>query len=299
MKYALLWSRGGRQAKAVLDPGEHFLGRLTEEDAAIVDDPDPFTIYIITSGPRPAYVNTGIRSLAVSRRHAKLVVRSGGVGVHPALLVYDHGPSGKGSKNGTYVNGEKLRPGEGRHLFPGDALRLGADGPVFVVGTQVGGETIVRAPVGVPKELPRETAEALQRAGLVAERKDIGEVSLVVLSKSDVAVVDEGLRIEITDLGQAVAVSRVLMYVVHTASIAIESIARDRMEEAINRVHGLDLETVEKALASLKDTAVMNAYRDLIQYVKLAGEGAEADTLEKKLKLLREKVLAAYQSLRW
>lgn len=51
---------------------------------------------------------------SVSRLHAEITERTGG------LYIED-----KGSMNGTFVNGQKLKPGSPRLLRPGDKCRFG------------------------------------------------------------------------------------------------------------------------------------------------------------------------------
>jgi DNA-binding winged helix-turn-helix (wHTH) protein len=76
-----------------LGPGEHVLGR-TQEAALWIDSPD------------------------VSRRHARIAVREDGAAIEDL-----------GSKNGTYVNGTRVR--EPCRLADGDAIHLGSVRVVF------------------------------------------------------------------------------------------------------------------------------------------------------------------------
>ena len=76
-----------------LGPGEHILGR-TEEAALWIDSAD------------------------VSRRHARIAVRADGAAIEDL-----------GSKNGTYVNGTRVR--EPCRLADGDAIHLGSVRVVF------------------------------------------------------------------------------------------------------------------------------------------------------------------------
>ena len=77
----------------------------------LVGRPDPAT------GAIPE-INLGPLDLArsLSRRHARLIVEAGGV-------VLREEP---GVANGTWVNGDKVPPGQGVALKPGDKLRFGA-----------------------------------------------------------------------------------------------------------------------------------------------------------------------------
>ena len=77
----------------------------------LVGRPDPAT------GAIPE-INLGPLDLArsLSRRHARLLVESGGV-------VLREEP---GVANGTWVNGDKVPAGQGIKLKPGDKLRFGA-----------------------------------------------------------------------------------------------------------------------------------------------------------------------------
>jgi len=285
MRYALVWSEGGRERRAVISFGERFLGRVPREDAeALGVSVNPFAVYIYSTDGGEV-VNTGIESLVVGRRHAKLVARPGGVGVHPTLDIIDHGMRGTGSRNGTYVNGERIRPGEAVRLQVGDKVRLASIGPIFIVAAHSEGETVIRAVADLPEELPRETADKLERIGLIAERRDVDDMAVVVISRSAEVDLGGGVRVESVDIGSEVAKRMRFMWRIgRVAQLAIDNLLEDRCSEAVKEIEKLDLEVVRRFIKGLGDEKLFKTYADIVALARLGGEGVGKDSL---LRLLR------------
>ena len=80
-----------------------------------IDNYNPLGVYIYYPGISTAYF-TGIISATVSRFHVKIEE------VNKRVFLIDHGVDGKGSRNGTYLNGERIKPGQKVLLKPGDSF---------------------------------------------------------------------------------------------------------------------------------------------------------------------------------
>lgn len=82
-----------------------------------------------------------------------------------------------GSRNGTYVNGKQVKS---KRLRDGDVIRLGAQGPQFVVEhSEVGGGATVVDAVVLPRpktELSQTTVFRVRRALGIPEDADVGEL---------------------------------------------------------------------------------------------------------------------------
>lgn len=108
MEYSIAWRDDGDNERARLFSREIIIGRMKRDD--------PYQVTLLVDGE---LVETGIYDASVSRKHARIYVDEG------KLYVVDTGTRGEGSRNGTYVNGERIKPLKPRRLEPGDEVRAG------------------------------------------------------------------------------------------------------------------------------------------------------------------------------
>ena len=146
--YNLIWNIDGSEQKHSLEGYPVFIGRLPYSLKDNINNYNPLGVYIYYPGISTAYF-TGIISATVSRLHVKIEE------VNKRVFLIDHGVDGKGSRNGTYLNGERIKPGQKVLLKPGDSFQLGKLGPVFMLTMRrIEGETIVLKE-GVPTLMPK------------------------------------------------------------------------------------------------------------------------------------------------
>jgi len=137
--------------------GSVFIGRFSGEDAREarrfgVVEKSYYSLYIFK--PHEYYYSMNMEDSLVSRRHALLEFRG------DSLFIVDHGPEGKGSKNGTFVNGKRIAPGKPHQLKHGDEISLGSLTKLIVIYKD--------APLSIdtPTVLGKSEVEALRRAGV-------------------------------------------------------------------------------------------------------------------------------------
>ncbi|MEB3844128.1 MAG: FHA domain-containing protein [Desulfurococcales archaeon] len=131
-RLALSWRSGSEIRYQPLNPGEkYYLGRLHGADVESLRGAwKKGNIYLWTPDYR-IVVDTGLSGLyngvpVVSRRHALLEI----VGPR-SVRVRDHGPDGRGSKNGTYTCMGSTGRGGSLTIGPGCWLMLSPEGPRF------------------------------------------------------------------------------------------------------------------------------------------------------------------------
>jgi len=115
----------------VLEKYEYvFVGRLSDEDfgdakkhGVLVEDYS--ALYIFKPGAFYHYMK--LEDSYVSRRHARIELRNGG------LYIIDHGHEGRGSTNGTFINGRRIGPGKPCRLEHGDEVSLGSTTRFIVI----------------------------------------------------------------------------------------------------------------------------------------------------------------------
>ncbi len=118
---AVYWCRGGEPAW-VEHVGGVYIGRRPGASGA-----EAYTVYVLTLELEPLAAVGGPYP-HVSRLHARVEPGPG-----DTLVIRDHGPSGAGSTNGTYVNGARL-PRGGEAVERGAALLgLSSRGPTVLV----------------------------------------------------------------------------------------------------------------------------------------------------------------------
>ena len=137
--------------------GSVFVGRLSGKDSYEAEkcgivEVSPYSLYIFKPGEFYNYM--GVVDGYVSRRHALLELKEG------ALLIVDHGPDGMGSKNGTFINGRRIKPGEPNRLNHGDEISLGSQTELKVI---YGDEAV---DLSSPTVLGEEDAKTLRDLGI-------------------------------------------------------------------------------------------------------------------------------------
>lgn len=184
--FVLFWmDDDGKERSHQLRPGESVVGRLSRED--------PWGVYLKDV---ESLVKMGVEDPTVSRIHAVFLLNDEG------LQVEDRGTRGKGSRNGTFVNGKRLEPRKPVKIEPGDEVRLGRY-TVFKVGRMEDkptipvkpGETILLDTSRVqtlPQELLRQSIQITPRKiALVIDEKtprkslDLGDIKIRPEYKSD------------------------------------------------------------------------------------------------------------------
>lgn len=154
-----------------------FIGRLGDEDLTRLDiDPSrEYAIWGLFLFPPDGreYISMDVIRSSVSRRHAVLLLKNN------SLYISDHGPDGKGSTNGTYVNGEKISINTWRELRDGSRISLGYYFEfLFYRDTKNVAEEI---PIGIPIRLDRTTRKILEEKGveLIKIKAREGDLTIV------------------------------------------------------------------------------------------------------------------------
>lgn len=175
--YTMTWTDDDGERRAYRVEGEALLGR---------DPGDPsYTVLIKTGSSR---IDTGVHDASVSRTHARISPAPEGV------LVADVGTRGRGSTNGTYVNEERVPPGESVVARPGDTVRFGLY-TVMRVGMERedGRLTVVRP--GESIILPRDQITSVEEVpGVEAADLGGGKVALYFSSDAPSQSIDLGVE---------------------------------------------------------------------------------------------------------
>lgn len=301
--YVLMWSVKGKDREFILRRIEYFLGRPSSEDlralTPIIEGLSPFDVLIYPASPpvREGEASlTGFKSLTVSRRHAKLVMEKGEKGVE-GLVVIDHGPTGEGSRNGTFINGARLGRGERRELKEGDTVRLSAAGPTFIVGIKGREGTVIRAPTNVPVELPVEVANTLIRRGLVLESENLGDKVVVVLSSPGNHLARGVLVRSTADLDEFKRRHRILTDLLNTLYGAQLAIKDNEVDKALTELRKLRMDTYWRVLSEVGDNALLKEYEELRLIVEHGGLGIHKDDLLNKTRALCKMIRAVMEGL--
>ena len=137
--------------------GYVFIGRLSSKDASdaekhgvVVEEYSALHIF----KPGEFYHYMKLEDPYVSRRHARIELRNGG------LYIIDHGPEGRGSTNGTFINGRRINPGKPYRLEHGDEVSLGSNTKFIVV---YGDRDLT---ISTPIILGRSEIEELRKRGV-------------------------------------------------------------------------------------------------------------------------------------
>jgi len=137
--------------------GDVFIGRLSGEDVqdaekrgVLVEDYSALHIF----KPGAFYHYMKLEDPYVSRRHARIELRGGG------LYIIDHGHEGRGSTNGTFINGKRINPMVPHRLKHGDEVSLGSTTKFIVVH----GDRALS--IDTPITLGRNEIDELRRRGV-------------------------------------------------------------------------------------------------------------------------------------
>lgn len=292
MRYVLIWSVGGGERRHALSLGEYFLGRLSAEDVSRlgVGSPDYFGVYLFPAKGRGEVLHTGFCSVSVSRRHAKLICEN--VGGRPALHVMDHGPQGKRSKNGTYVNEREVPPGRRVRLKEGDVLKLSTLGPAFMIGAERRGVTELRTRSGIPIEVPKSIANELRSASALSDYHELGESAIIVIKNVRAVRLDDKIvKIEVTsDNVRKIETLATMRDCLH---YAIRYALEDRINEALTQLSKLTMQTFKQVIQNLNDPAIQKTYDELIYIIN-----HEQNPSPEILRNLADKLLSQLQAIK-
>ena len=176
LKYIVLWiDDSGRDCSLEIETGkEFFIGRPTLELAKLGASDFTQVYFYFPSERRVS--STGIRDLRVSRLHLKIKTMFEGV------IIKDHGPKGKGSTNGTFINDVRMGKGEEKFVKPSVRVKLGSSGPIFTILTRKPREKpVLSLEANVPLELPLGIGRKLVNMGFTSEVKFLPSSVVVVL----------------------------------------------------------------------------------------------------------------------
>jgi len=161
----------GEKTELVLEPGKtYYIGRIPAENTA-----NPAAVYLYDDEGN-VYHLFG-ENMAVSRNHLRLSVDENG-----NVFIEDYGREGRGSSNGTFVNGKPLTPGEKHRLSEGDEIILGGNNGLKLkvesirpVSVNVGGEE--RFELSTPEEaiLASPTAGEPAKEEIRQEANEVAE----------------------------------------------------------------------------------------------------------------------------
>jgi len=283
--YNLIWNIGGNERKHSLRGYPVFIGRIPYGLRDRIKDYNPLGVYIYYPDTDTAYF-TGIISATVSRYHVKIEEENNNI------FLIDHGADGKGSRNGTYLNGERIKPGQRVLLRPGDSFQLGRLGPVFMLTMRrIEGETIVMKE-GVPALMPKSLAKKLEGVeGIQVESYDESSALVVPSFHGDKKIVTEGLVIHSERLSERERVLKALFHVESIVSDALEYIiTRQDVESAKNILMKLQLRAYCGLIENIKEKEIQRVYHELLKFVKMdiVDVKAVAERLRTLKHLIRE-----------
>ena len=282
--YVLIWGYDNSDKRFILRSRRYFLGRPDLQDMErLGGGVSSYDVLIFNPDNYSEKEFTGYRTLVVSRRHALIYKRF--VGERSELVIKDHGPEGKGSKNGTFVNDKMLPKGGEAMLREGDRIRLSSSGPLFVVGIQRENKTEIPLSADVPIEIPAQIAEKLIAKGAVVDHFRVGNRSFVVVS--DVGAVelskDLVINVERETLSKRVISA---IYTIIRELFSIKDSIRDGRDEdakialqALERI--LESESCKRIFQDIGAQNIINGlYNDI---VKLANRGMPLEDIVGKI----------------
>ena len=278
----LIWSNNGRTYQFKLKSDRYFLGRPTIDDLGkFKEEFDIANILIFNPDDYNEVCNTGFISLTVSRRHALLYKKSVGGNV-VKLFIKDHGPLGKGSKNGTLVNDEMLPKGGVKPVSIGDTIRLSRTGPIFHIGVLEGNKAKMYLSEGVPIELASKVAEKLAIEGVVAESAKVGSNVLAVINRVGKFEIDKNLIVEVKNISKYKEIIQTIHSLENSLWRIKEDIIKGRIDEAVNHLYALDMEVYKSALKMVGGEKVINIlYNEILEYVKITQGNLSEEHIKK------------------
>ncbi len=281
--YNLIWNVDVEERRYAIKSYPLFIGRLPLKFEKVVKDYNPLNVYIYYPNDNKAHF-TGIVSATVSRFHVKLEEKNGQV------FLIDHGNTGKGSRNGTYLNGEKIRPGQRVLLRPGDSFQLGRLGPVFMlVMRRVEGETIVLKE-GIPTLMPIALARKLEKVGGIQVETYDRSLALVTLEPVvDRKIVVEGLVVHTEKQSEKERISKILLLIEYILSDALEYLKEYQdLEKAKSILLKLQLKPYRNLIESLGEKELCKAYYELLKLVKM--DIIDIEALTNRIQSLRHMI---------
>jgi len=292
--YNLVWSVDDRESRHSIIGYPVFIGRLPYELRSIVEKYDSLGVYIYYPTANKAH-STGVVSPFVSRFHVKLEEDNGRV------FLIDHGSEGKGSLNGTYLNGVRLQPGQRVLLRPGDSFQLSRFGPVFTLTVKsVEGETIVL----------RENVPTLMSKPFASKLVSVEDIQVVPYDKSLALVIPKFhgcVRIE--DKGLIVCSEKpsskerkleVLYNMKGVIEDALDSL-RERRDLATVKAKILSLgyKPYLDLIKEIDSKELQKTYDEILTLGKMLGEvEVDSETLARELrvfKILIEELIKLYR----
>ena len=214
---------------------------------------NPYSV-ILYREDNSEYIETGYIDSTVSRRHATLQPSTNGV------IVRDVGTKGKGSLNGTYINGKKIPPLEDVVAKPGDIITVGAQS-TFKIGILA--EDVVVEPTRPGEILVLDASRARLTRDLYMRsvRLEDGRIMIVAPRGAGASFdADDGHRININ--GRGVSTSEYK----RSLLLSIENMLKDAV--FILDEEPPDLERVEEAAQNVKAIlALQEASRVLVEIV--------------------------------
>ena len=235
----------------------------------------------------------------MSRRHALLYYRDG------ILYVRDHGPEGKRSKYGTFVNGEMIPMGGERRLAVGDVLRLAPNGPSFMIGVEERGEAVVPIYSGVPSVVPVEVARRLEMATEVRVLGSAGSDNVKIVvegAKNDIRVPAGGGGVVLVVGGEGASGRRDLLSTAYWLRSRIDTIL-----ELVARREEFEAEEEFRAIQAMLDSyssiivrlpggeRIVEELRGVVTHFEQLG--SIDDSVKRRLRLCRKLLDDAVRSL--
>ncbi|MCE4624385.1 MAG: FHA domain-containing protein [Desulfurococcales archaeon] len=229
---------------------------------------DPYSV-ILYREDTGEYVATGYEDSTVSRRHALLKPSVKGV------LVKDVGTHGRGSLNGTYVNGERIEPLLEVLARPGDIITVGAQAS-FKVG--ILSEDVVVEPTKPGEILVLDSSKARLSRELYTRSLKLEDGRIIVVAPRDVKTsfdADEGHRIRIEGRGTStkdyertvlLSIENMLKEAIH--ALELEPRDEKKIEEAVENVRAiLILQETSKVLLKIVDKKMVDEIASIADLV--------------------------------
>ena len=272
----LLFDSSGKPTTLELREGVYYVGRLTAEILEDLGLNDRWGVYVYSQDDKRV-VRVGSRPYyTVSRLHAKIIVKS------DVTEIIDHGPSGEGSKNGTYVNGEKLHKSEGvaaKRLTDGSWIRLGLRGPLiwYIEGSKL------RLNGGVPVAMPSSLVSTAS-ASSFNETAPLGSDEILVVPKPGSSfVLAGGVTAEILGAPNDLVVAETLRRAGNIlAEIGLEWDELRREEKIAKLAPLVDLKVFRESFAEAGEELVAKL-EYAVEILKRGGDESDAKTLLKQV----------------
>ncbi len=284
----------GEERKLVLSEGcEYFIGRLPSKvirSARSREEVTPFDV-VIYDPKTSTIVNTlGIKDLTVSRFHLRVIVKEG------KLFIMDHGVEGKGSTNGTFVNGEKIPPATLYELRPQESVvtvRLGLSTKI-TFGIMKEEKVVFVLPLNTPVELPTKVFEVAKNLGVASDSvESVGGVHVTTATGRPGRYVSKDYEIEVSDRGVRYSLERGLYRIIMYINDFMEGINKN--DEEVIRRSVTELEYVvegikSKILSKVKIPKVEDLLSELRKVIELLSAGIPPTHVAEALRDIRNSI---------